>query len=247
MNFSTILKKSGVPFDSNGKIVIPSWAKHIKIDIGLAYNAPHSQYWLTNEPDTLVFGFECNPHAVNSICSPFNRKLSPENGDVLEFRYINTRAYIIPVALGSEKREAMKFYVTDGDGGNSSFFQPSQSETRFHLKEIIDVPVFTLSEFFELLPDSIKYIDYIKIDAQGADLDIIKGAGDWITQKVVFITAESETGNSYVGTTCDEKTVKDYMKTRQFSHIKHLFTEDPTFVNETLLQFTDDVSIYQKG
>ena len=248
MTFSDILKKSGVPFDSNGKIVIPSWAKHIKLDIGLAYNAPHAQAWLTKEPDTLGFGFECNPQAVNTICSPFNHKIHPEHGEFLEFKYINTRAYIIPVALGKEKKEAMKFYVTDGDGGNSSFFQPSEIETRFCVKEIIDVPVYTLADFFELLPDSIKYVDFIKIDAQGADLDILKGAGDWLTKKVVFVTAEAEVGPYYVGATGNYQTCVEYMTQQQkFTHIKHLHTEDPTFVNNTLLQFANEISIYQKG
>lgn len=248
MTFSDILKKSGVPFDSNGKIVIPSWAKHIKLDIGLAYNAPHTQVWLTKETDTLVFGFECNPQAVNLICSPFNHKLLPSNGDVLEFRYINTRAYIIPVALGSEKKEAMKFYVMDGDGGNSSFFKPSKIETRFCVKEEIDVPVYTLADFFELLPDSVKYVDFIKIDAQGADLDILKGAGDWLTRKVVFVTAEADVGPYYDGATGNYQTCVEYMTQQQkFSHIKHIHTEDPTFVNNTLLQFANEISIYQKG
>jgi FkbM family methyltransferase len=247
MFFSDILKKCGVPFDSNEKILIPSWVKHIKLDIGLSYNAPHTQAWLTKEPETLVFGFECNPYSVASICSPFNKKLDNGHGNVLEFKYINTRAYIIPVALGKDRCPAMKFYVTDGCGGNSSFFKPSEMETRFRTKEIIDVPVYTLADFFELLPDSIKYVDFIKIDAQGADLDILKGAGDWITKKVVFVTAEAEVGDSYIGVTGNNYTLREYMKTKNFSHIKHLHTEDPTFVNETLLQYTNEVSIYQKG
>ena len=104
-----------------------------------------------------------------------------------------------------------------------------------------------MADFFELLPDSLKYVDFIKIDAQGADLDILKGAGDWITKKVVFITAKAETGNSYINVTSTDAMVKEYMKTKNFSHIKHLHTEDPTFVNETLLQYTNEVSIYQKG
>ena len=142
----------------------------------------------------------------------------------------------------------MKFYVTDGDGGNSSFFQPSEIETRFCVKEIIDVPVYTLADFFELLPDSIKYVDFIKIDAQGADLDILKGAGDWLTKKVVFVTAEAEVGPYYVGATGNYQTCVEYMTQQQkFTHIKHLHTEDPTFVNNTLLQFANEISIYQKG
>jgi FkbM family methyltransferase len=247
MNLIDVLKKSGVPFDSNNKIIIPSWVKHIKLDIGLAYNAPHTQVWLSKQSDLLVFGFEPNPDAVNKICSPYNHKLHPENGDVLEFKYINTRAYIIPVALGKERKEAVAFYKTDGDGGNSSFFEPSQSETRFHTKEVIHVPIYTLSDFFELLPDTVPYVDFIKIDAQGADLDILKGAEDWITKKVVFITAEADVGTSYIGVTDNSSMLKQYLKLKNFSQIKHMFTEDPTFVNETLLQFTDEVQIYQRG
>ena len=34
---------------------------------------------------------------------------------------------------------------------------------------------------------------------------------------------------------------------QKFSHIKHIHTEDPTFVNNTLLQFANEISIYQKG
>jgi FkbM family methyltransferase len=59
-------------------------------------------------------------------------------------------------------------------------------ENRFAIKEVIQVPVYPLSEFFELLPETVSYVDFIKIDAQGADLDILKGAGDWLSKKVDF-------------------------------------------------------------
>jgi FkbM family methyltransferase len=247
MNFIDVLKKSGVPFDTNGKIIIPPWVKHIKLDIGLAYHAPHTQQWINADPTVLVFGFEPNPEAVNLICSPFNE---PEDSQAImfEFRHINTRAYIIPVALGKERCDAMKFYVTDGFGGNSSFFPPSEIETRFKVKKEISVPVYPLSDFFELLPETVQYVDFIKIDAQGADLDILKGAGDWLTKKVVFVTAEAEVGPFYVGATGNYQTCVEYMTQKQnFSHIKHIHTEDPTFVNNTLLHFANEVSIYQHG
>jgi len=246
MNFSEVLKKSGVPFDSNGKIIIPPWVKHIKLDIGLSYHAPHTQQWIEADPTVLVFGFEANPEAVKSICSPFNKAAHPTH-IMFEFKHINTRAYIIPVALGKERTDSMKFYVTDGDGGNSSFFPPSHLENRFAVKEIIDVPVYPLSEFFELLPETVSYVDFIKIDAQGADLDILKGAGEWLSKKVVFITAEAEVGPYYVNPTGNYVTTVQYMNTQDFIHIKHEHTEDPTFVNNKLLQLANEVSIYQKG
>ena len=247
MNFAEILKKSGVPFDANGKIIIPPWVKHIKLDIGMCFHAPHTQQWIEADPTVLVFGFEANPEAVNLLCSPFNKQGDPSQ-IMFEFRHLNTRAYVIPVALGKERCESMKFYVTDGFGGNSSFFPPSDLENRFAVKEIINVPVYPLSEFFELLPDTLAYVDFIKIDAQGADLDILKGAGDWLTKKVVFVTAEAEVGPYYVGATGNYHTCVEYMTQKQnFSHIRHPHTEDPTFINNTLLRFADEVTIFQRG
>ena len=46
--------------------------KHVKLDIGLSYNAPHSQNWLENEPNLLVIGFEPNPDFLASISSKDN-------------------------------------------------------------------------------------------------------------------------------------------------------------------------------
>ena len=45
----------------DGKISIPENIKHVKLDIGLSYSAPMSQYWLSHEEDLIVFGFRAPP------------------------------------------------------------------------------------------------------------------------------------------------------------------------------------------
>jgi hypothetical protein len=58
----------------------------------------------------------------------------------------------------------------------------------------IKVPVYSLKHFFDIFPwDKYEYIEFIKIDTQGSDLDVVKGAGEYI-KKVVYITIEAEIG-----------------------------------------------------
>jgi len=45
------------------KFDIPDKCIHVKLDIGLSYNAPQSQSWLSKEPNLMVFGFEPNPES----------------------------------------------------------------------------------------------------------------------------------------------------------------------------------------
>ena len=46
---------------------IPENCTHVKLDVGLSYNAPQSQIWLSIEPNLMVFGFEPNTDVIDSI------------------------------------------------------------------------------------------------------------------------------------------------------------------------------------
>jgi hypothetical protein len=238
-----ILEQNGLQFENN-KIKIPSNFKHIKFDIGLSYGANQSQNWLSNETDLLVFGFEPNPNSVNLIRSPTNTKQHPLHPDVLEQKYINTSAYIIPIAFGNNTNTMLDFYVTENDEGCSSLYKP----VYFPIKDIIKVPVFSLSDFFELLPlDTIPYIEYIKIDAQGSDFDIIQSGGTYIRDKVVFVTLEPEC-NQYSETNHNnEQNITNYMNSNGFQRIHHSNIEDPTYVNLKFLEEAKNIYIFQKG
>jgi FkbM family methyltransferase len=241
-----ILKKNMFKFSGDNKISIPSNIKHIKFDIGLSYSAPISQTWLKNEEDLLVFGFEPNPRSIQSILSTNNKKRNNGHGDLLEHKYINTNFFLAPIALSNEQKESLPFYITNIDEGCSSLYKPSN--IRFSTETVVDVPVFTLKDFFDLLPlDKIPYIEYIKIDAQGADLEILMGAGKYLSEKVVLITAESEVGNNYLDIKYTKEDLIQYMNSIGFTQINHPNTDDPTFVNNKFTKEAVNIYIYQRG
>lgn len=233
-----------LPLRSDGKIEILSHIKHIKLDIGLSYSAPMSQYWLSHEDHLLVFGFEPNPTSVNSILQGAVKQ-HPSHGDPLDKKYIGEKFFLIPCALGQSSNTVIKFFITKDDVGCSSIYLPKYLE----VERVIEVPIFSLAAFFDLFPfDSHPVIDYIKIDAQGADLDIVKSAGHYLAERVIYLTIEAENIN-YVNTLNSELEIDRYMKSIGFVRFKSEYTGDPTYFNPRFTHYVQQnkVQIYQNG
>ena len=96
---------------------------------------------------------------------------------------------MIPCALGLSSNTDGKIFYNQRDCGCSSLYIPKY----FDIDQIIEVPIFPLSDFFNIFPfDTHPVIDYIKIDAQGSDLNIVKSAGNYLKEHVVYITLEAE-------------------------------------------------------
>jgi len=242
-DLKTIVSKV-IPLRADGKMRIPSHIKHIKLDIGLSYNAPMSQYWLTHENDLLVFGFEPNPESVNSILQGAI-KWAEGHGTPLEKRFIGDKFFLIPCALGLANNTMIKFFVTSIDCGCSSIYHPRE----LAVERVIEVPIFSLAEFFDLFPfDSHPVIDYIKIDAQGADLDIAKSAGNYLKERVIYITLEAENYH-YLGTTNAESDIERYMRSIGFVRHRSRCTSDPTYFNARYAKYikNNPIKIFQKG
>jgi FkbM family methyltransferase len=250
-SLKNILIASGIPFKDD-KILIPDHIKHIKIDIGLSYNAPHSQKWLESEDNLMVFGFEPNPEAVRRMTTPGNKKEHEYHGTPLDIKFLHKSFFVVPVALSNTGNgETLDLYVTANDEGCSSLYQPTQAFVQHFnrpVKNITKVPVFTLSNFLQYLPyDKIDYIEYIKVDAQGADLNIIKGGGDFIKDKVVFITLEPEYLTYIDAQENSPSHISSYMNSIGFLHVQHPNTDDPTFINSKFVHLLNSVYVYQKG
>ena len=225
-----------VKFDNQGLIVIPDKFKHIKIDVGLSHKAPHTREWLSQENDLLVFGFEPRKDCVDIL-----------NKDNID------GAIVIPCALFNlNEPTEMIFNVTknpyNDDGGASSLFDPkSEWKDKLIIKEQIQVPVFSLKMFLDLIPWSkIQYIDYIKIDAQGADLDILMNIEDYLKEKIVYVTAEPD-GHCYNGADNNNiNAIVDFMRKIGFEYVSHPDTKDPTFINKKYWNLRDKIYIKQK-
>ncbi len=254
---NTLLKPIILLDTKTGKLIIPACFKHVKLDIGLSYNAPMSQQWLSHEQDLLVFGFEPNPAAVDLILQGAQKK-EPQHGDPLDPKFIGKNFFLIPCALGLTGNCMAKFYVTSDDCGCSSLYEPKG----FGIERVIDVPVFTLADFFAIFPfNTHPVIDYIKVDAQGSDLDIIKSAKHYLKEHVIYITIEAE-NELYAQTNNSVSAINKYMREIGFVPIQEISqymdgfeplktssTCDPTYFNPKFSAYIKDhpVQIYQRG
>jgi FkbM family methyltransferase len=250
MNFKELCEKSNIVFDDN-KIQISSTIKHIKIDIGLSFNAPYSLKWLNNQSDLLVFGFEPNPISLSFLLDSNTRRYNRYRGWMnFDNPYLNKNFFIIPAALSNnETPQTLNFYDISGDEGCSSLFKPNEDffkRSGYTINKIISVPVFNLSDFFKLLPDSIKYIEHIKIDAQGSDFNIIKGGANFIREKVVWLTIEADGWQYENAEDCNELNIVNYMTEQGFERVYRDDVLDPTFLNLKYKDIADSIWICQK-
>jgi len=210
-------------------ISIPDNVKHIKIDIGLGMYNINSTNWLCNESNLFVFMFDPNADSIASSVSSMQNRFN-----------ISDKCYtILPVALSDvDEPTTMEFYSMEADGGTSSLYQPIGTVLG-PIKQIYSVPVFSLKHFFDRFPwDRFDYIEYIKIDAQGADFDIIKSAGSYLKERVVYITAEAEDSFYENCLNNTELNMENYLTTQDFVKIQHPNTRDPTFVNKKFSHLT---------
>jgi Methyltransferase FkbM domain len=234
-----------IPLDPiTGKIAIPENVKHVKLDIGLSYSAPMSQHWLSHEENLMVFGFEPNPAAVTSIKNGAVR-VSPLHGEPLDVKYLNRSFFVVPCALGLSEQNTARFYITREDCGCSSLYEP----VFFDVADVIAVPLFSLSDFFDLFPfDKHPLIEYIKIDAQGSDLNIVKSAGHYLSDRVIYITIEAENWR-YRNTTNSEADIDMYMESVGFVRYHSGNVEDPTYLNVRYIDYAqeNEIKIFQNG
>lgn len=215
----------------NDKFVLSKF-DHVYIDVGLSWNAPNSIEWCKHVPNALVFGFEPNPTSIKSV-----KNFNIAAKDSQKF-------YLIPVALGNQEG-ILPFYNTTNDVGTSSLFKPKTQS--IGPSTIINVHIMTLMKFFDHFPwEQYPFISYLKIDAQGSDLNVIKGAGKYL-EKIVYVTAETD-GHHYHGSDDNnEENIVKYMESMDFTRVNHNYTKDPTFINNKLRHLENKIFIYQKN
>jgi FkbM family methyltransferase len=229
----------------DGLITLAPSIKRLKIDVGLSNAAPISQQWLEGSGEVAIFAFEPNGQNVAEIISGRNRARG--RGLALDPSHIGERFFLFPVACGSVRKTAT-FYATKEDPGTSSLFKPNgqKSITGRASEQLLNynqysVPVVPLADLlahipwgFEGEPGRFPVIDFLKIDAQGADLEVLKGAGDYLRERIVCVTAERYEG-IYDGGHTDQELLT-FMSARGFQLVSQM-EWDFNFVNTYL---TDD-------
>ena len=105
-----------------------------------------------------------------------------------------------PIALG-KKRETRKFYETYMPVC-SSLYKPKQKFLELYnnlniayLKNTTEIDTISVDEFSK--SHNLEYVDFIKIDIQGAELDVFKG-GVKTLEKTLMIVSEVEWVEQYI-------------------------------------------------
>ncbi|MEA5488627.1 MULTISPECIES: FkbM family methyltransferase [Pseudanabaena] len=147
--------------------------------------------WELFSPNMSIYGFDADADACDVA-----------NAD-LEKRQIEWTEKHFPIALGKAAEERT-LYVTKAPMC-SSLYPPNEPYLAriAGLTEIVgldfsfEIDTITLDQFCQ--EEDINEIDYLQIDVQGADLDVLRGATNILNRSVLGIQIEVEFSHLYVG------------------------------------------------
>lgn len=173
------------------------------IDVG-AHLGEYSIGPAKSNPSLLVYAFEPN------------LSLALRHSGILP-NYI-----VIPMAV-SEQDGCAEFFINRDDAASSLLPLDTEGVRRWHggdrlmVERKVSVPTIRLDTFMRMA--DIQHVDFLKIDAQGADLSVVKSAGDRI-KDIDKITLEVITTpfQLYVGNPTRAETV-EYLDRQGFTLI----------------------------
>jgi FkbM family methyltransferase len=166
--------------DDNVWQAVPRLAQQIDcrtiFDVG-AHSGDITRRFLDDFPKSVVYSFEADPRNFSRLKSAFN-------GD--------ERVRAVHAAVSSHPGAAA-FHLGANDYTSSLF--PREDETRryyhsqYTMVDTVTVPMITLDNFCR--DHEIEQIDVLKIDTQGAELDILRGAEHLLgASKIQIIVTE---------------------------------------------------------
>ncbi len=104
-----------------------------------------------------------------------------------EAEKLKNKKFTINKGLWS-KKEKKKLYILDNRLGSSSLYEPDEKFFDIHNLKKVDYNNYKVTRSVEIECDTltnqlteleVKKLDYLKIDTQGAELEILKGIGDY--------------------------------------------------------------------
>ena len=99
------------------------------------------------------------------------------------------------------------------------------------------VGVISFYDFLEKVPwDRFEFIEQVKIDTQGRDLNILKSSEEYL-QKIVFLQVENSTNGEYEDSHTKEE-IHDFLINNDFKHISTVGV-DSSYVNNKYSHLID--------
>lgn len=221
---------------------VPNGSKKLFIDVGLAIDAPNSANWLINHEDAFVVGIEPSPENISIL-----KKGRPANVSfpylcleqqtiILNNKTIGTiddRFCLLEAAIDNVDEPAVaNFYLTDErNTGCSSLLKPTE-KLGLDIKEVYKTPVISLNYILNnLIPDYFSHVTFLKTDAQGKDLDVVKSCKEHLN-KVLIIQMEVNTNGQYENEQKLEE-IEEFMFSNNFTALGGNFY-DRIYINKEL-------------
>lgn len=128
------------------------------------------------------------PEAYYTLLEP-QHWLKKSFQDILD---ANSKVQYYPVGAG-EKEDSFQFTIVDRD--DSCSFRYSQEEAKMAGFEQIEIPVVTLNGL--LSNSELPVPDIIKIDAEGLDIAVLKGASNFFGKTEIFMVEAGVVNKSF--------------------------------------------------
>ncbi|MBD1838943.1 FkbM family methyltransferase [Coleofasciculus sp. FACHB-64] len=143
-----------------------------------------SQGWHIFAPNLTIYGFDADAESCDAMNSE------------IEARQVSWNEKHIPQVLWNSVGEAT-LYVTNFTG-SSSLYPPNESYLKrfagylewHQLVTTVEVDTITLDAFCE--SEQIEEMDFLQVDVQGADLQVLEGASKIIERSILGILTEVE-------------------------------------------------------
>ena len=171
----------------------------VRIDVGTSINAPVSKWWADSFDDRFIIVIEPNPDCW------YKENLHPRLQTYMNVPKVfedNPNVHGIFGGCDNVTELVEKdFNIMGYHQGNSSFLKPHGGVIRNEEKDIVverveKIEVFSLGMLLDKL--DYEYVELLKTDAQGKDLDIVKGLGDH-DERVLHMDCENDVTNQYEG------------------------------------------------
>ena len=221
---------------------IPDSSTKLFIDVGTSIDAPNAASWLKEYSDCFVVGIEPNPENIDvlrkgrdgNVSFPY---LALDKNAVMQYNNtvaeINDRFCIFECAIDNvEEPTTTSFYMTDDrNSGCSSLLMPTE-KLGLDVKKVHQVDVIPLQMILKkLIPSRFEHVTFLKTDAQGKDIDVVKSCKDYLN-KIFVLQMEVNTVGQYENEQNLEE-IEQFMFSNNFTTLGGSFY-DRIYVNKDL-------------
>ncbi len=204
---------------------LPSGEKLRVLDCG-AKGGNEETKWGFLEDRVIIYGFDPD----KDECERLN----------LHAKMRGTKHFYYPLCLGGDNSDSRKFYMTKQEYSHSLYPPDEKQNERWKqfagnkiisgkdnlsLSRVIDIKTTNLDTWAE--QNNISDVDYIKLDVQGAELEILSG-GRNLLKKSLGLEIEVEFTELYIGQPLFAD-VDNFMRKEGFTFFNFLYTHNTHF------------------